>query len=229
MSNTPINTTVPFATLKPNRLSNQTDSVSYASDSTIEDSISSFDSPLIMNTSTASKAAKTSKRGRAPGKRKIKEKVDSDYYFDDSSTVSTNKSFDKKSKDNQPTTATKRKYRPKNNNVQNCLNKELLELKIEIQEKQRLLKADNNEDDDQPNLFFTNTPSTSSASESAFAENAEFGTDFHNYEERKYRDTSPHSFIDDFARSPTNSYINDSLTSTDKKKKKSSNLNKKLW
>lgn len=176
------------------------------------------------------------KRDRAPGKRKIKEKIDADYYFEDSDTVSTNKSFDKKQKDNStpsPATTTnlnstppsKRKYRPKNK-TKKCLNKELLELKIELQEKQQRLQADNSTDLDQSNLFFTNTPSTSSASESAFAENAEFGTDFHNYEERKYRDSSPFSF-DDYPYSNTIDYFNDSSTSTDKKKKKSSASNKK--
>lgn len=107
---------------------------------------------------------------------------------------------------------TKRKYRSK---AKNCLNKELLELKMDLQERQRT-----GADGDQPNLFFTNTPSTSSASESALAESAEFG-EFHNYDEKRYRDTSPFS-LDDFARSPTNSslYISDS-NELNKKKKKS--------
>jgi len=197
---------------KSNRLSSKNDSMSYASDSTIEDSISSFDSPLTIN-------MKSVKRDRAPGKRKIKEKIDPDCYFEDSNTVSTNKSFEKKSKD---TSTTKRKPRKKNN--QKCFNKELLEWKIDLQEKQQqgLLSAD----DERANLFFTNTPSTSSASESALAESAEFGTDFHNYEERRYRDTSPYS-LDDYAHSPANSsYISDSFQSSDMKKKKSS-LNRK--
>lgn len=192
------------STPKPSRLSNQNDSsVNYASDSTIEDSISSFDSPLVINNGGDSKP-KPAKRGRGPGKRKIKEKVDPDYLED--SMTSSNVTPVSASK-----SASKRKYRSK---AKNCLNKELLELKMDLQEKQRL-----NVDGDQPNLFFTNTPSTSSASESALAESAEFG-EFHNYDEKRYRDTSPFS-LDEFARSPTNSslYVSDSGELSKKKKK----------
>lgn len=185
---------------KSNRLSNQ--------DSTIEDSISSFDSPplsTINNESTPSKI-KMIKRDRAPGKRKIKERIDPDY-FEDSNTLSN------ATTPNSTKSTSKRKYRSRAQ--QNCLNKELLELKMDIQEKQQRL----NNDGDDSNLFFTNTPSTSSASESALAECGDYGDFHHNYNEKKYQDTSPFS-LDDFAQSPTNSlYINDS---NDKKKKKSS-------
>lgn len=192
------------STPKPGRFSNQNDSsVNYASDSTIEDSISSFDSPLVINNGAVVETKpKPAKRGRGPGKRKIKEKVDPDYLEDSMASSNATPVTDRKS-------STKRKYRSK---AKNCLNKELLELKMDLQEKQRL-----NPDADQSGLFFTNTPSTSSASESALAESAEYG-EFHNYDEKRYRDTSPFS-LDEFARSPTNSSLY--LGELSKKKKKS--------
>jgi hypothetical protein len=65
------------------------------------------------------------------------------------------------------------------------INKQILNMKIDLQERR---DRHSNEFQDEP--FLSNTPSTSSASESALAESADFA-DFHAYDEKRFSEYSP--------------------------------------
>lgn len=158
----------PFNSHQSSLKASQCDSIHEWSDSTVEDSSAA---PVASETKTSV----SSRKKRAPQRRSV-QKVDEDatlFDMDDECFESADES-----RVNSP--KKKKRYR-RNDDI----NKQILNMKIDLQE-----RRDRHPVEFQDEPFLSNTPSTSSASESALAESADFA-DFHAYDEKRFTEYSP--------------------------------------